>query len=115
MCACYAFLLRLLFLGCATSATRIRRRRSGELRTGKKYYATRSTLNTTDSSTYVTWRCRKVAADAARKTSRIEIEGEKERRRERERAHNEEVASMYAKHTHAHIHAGDTSMTLGHF
>lgn len=51
------------FLGGATSATRIRRRRR---RTGKKYYGTRSTLNTTDSSTYVTWRCRKVAADAAR-------------------------------------------------
>lgn len=61
-------------MGGATSATRIRRRmrRSGELRTGKKYYGTRSTLNTTDSSTYVTWRCRKVAADAAR--NRVERE-----------------------------------------
>lgn len=83
-------------MGGATSATRIRR--SGELRTGKKYYGTRSTLNTTDSSTYVTWRCRKVAADAAR--SRVEREGE----RRRESKHNEEVASMYAKDTHAHTH-----------
>lgn len=84
-------------MGGATSATRIRRRRRRR-RTGKKYYGTRSTLNTTDSSTYVTWRCRKVAADAARNSI------ERERKGETESKYNEEVASMYAKDTHTHTH-----------